>query len=822
MRLQPILFTLASIALVSSLLAGYFFYSNVKSDLSHEANQEAVNKVAETTSRFSFFLGEQLKPVRTLAGLSEIRRVFVKRTLETTKDANAILDLFATTLGANVCYLMDDKGMTIASSNRREPDSFVGLSFAFRPYFQRAIRGTSAIYMALGTASGIRGVYYSYPVLDPLNRQPVGVAVIKASIAESEKEFTRFITGDETLLLKDPHGIIFASSRKDWLFRSLWRLSPGDTQRLGVSQQFGDGPWEWLGYTRSSANHRVLGPDNQEMGFYEQPIEAFPEWSIVYLRPLPSVWATILAPIQHLPGILMTIFSLSLVTIVVYLYWRALSEITRRKTVEAALLESEQRFRRFYFQTPAMLYSIDSNCRIVRVSDYWCTALGYSREEVLGRKITQFMTPDFQMASEECLIPKLLETGSCKDIAHQFYTKEGEIRDVLLSAVRERQAGQETARSLCILVDITALKKAEAKLQEATEELRIHSRNLERQVRERTREISSILRHTTAVVYMKDTIGRYLLINSRYEKLFDIGLDEIRGKTDKDVFDPVTAQQFQKNDREVLARSEPLQIEEKVPQADGIHTYISVKFPMFDEAGQIIGLGGISTDITELKRAQEKLQQLSNRLLSSQENERTAIARELHDELGQALTALKMDAAWLEKRLADRSDDMARRSAAMSELIDKTIDEVRNMAVRLRPVVLDDLGLLPALEWLVHDFEKRMAIPCRFRHSNVPDLQDGTASEVYRITQEALTNVARHAEATFADVSLTSNGTEIILRVKDDGRGFDTDSLRETEGLGLSGIRERAQLLDGTVKIESVLNEGAVIEVRFPLQKERA
>jgi PAS domain S-box-containing protein len=823
MRLRSILLTLAFIAFMSSLLAGYFFYSNVKLALSHEADQRAANKVAETTSRFTFFLGEQLKPVRTLAGLSEIQRLFVEQSPESIGKANAILDLFAVTLGADACYLMDYTGMTIASSNRLEPESFVGVSFAFRPYFQRALRGTYAIYMALGTASGVRGVYYSYPVLDALNRQAVGVAVIKASVKESEKEFTAFITGDETLLLTDPHGIVFISSRKDWLFRSLWSLSEQDKQSIGASQQFGDGPWEWLGFARSLADYKIRDRENQELSFYERPIEAFPGWSIVYLRPLPSVWSRILAPIQHLPGFLMAIFSLSVVATVLYLYQRASSEIVRRTKAEEALQESEQRFRKFYFQTPAMLYSLDANCRIVRVSDYWCKALGYGREEVIGREITDFMTPDSRTAAAECVIPKLIDSGACMDIAHQFVTKDGGSRDMLLSAVTEHRAGGKTLGSLCILVDVTELKRVEEKLQKATEELRARSQDLERQVGERAREISSILKHTPAVVYLKDIEGRYLLINSRYEDLFSVQSEEIRGKRDRDIFDPATAEQFQHNDRKVLETKEPLQIEEIVPQADGTHTYISVKFPLFDEEGRIIGVGGISTDITDLKTAQEKLRQLSNRLLTSQEHERAAIARELHDELGQALTALKMDAVWLEKNLVNHNADiMARRSHAMGELIDKTIDEVRNMAVRLRPGVLDDLGLIPALEWLVHDFEKRMAVSCTFRHHQVPDLDDATASAVYRISQEALTNVARHAEASHTGVSLALNGTNIILTVKDDGRGFDTDILGETEGLGLAGIRERASLINAKVQIESNADSGTRIEVQFPVEGGRS
>ena len=817
MRLRSILLILTALAFVSSTLGGYLYYSNVKLALISDANQEAGNKVAEIKSRFTFFLAEQLKPVRTLAGLSEVRQVLQEPTSENRTGVNAILDLFEVTLGANVCYLMDLKGTTIASSNRLEPDSFVGMSFAFRPYFKKAVRGVPAVYMALGTASGIRGVYYSFPILDSLNHQPVGVAVIKASVEESEKEFTRFISGNEALLLTDPHGIAFISSRKDWLLHSLWRLSEQDKQSIAASRQFGEGPWGWLGFTRVDEANRVLDSQNRAMGIYEQPLETFPGWRIVYLRSLPSPWAVIMSPVQHAPGALISVFFLLVIGSVLYLYWKAHFEIIYRREAEHALKESEERYRVLYLNTPAMLHSIDPAGTIVSVSDYWSEVLGYGAKEVLGRKVTDFMTPKSKALAEEVMIPQFLRTGFCKDVAYEFVKKEGEIIEVLLSSIAEHDASGKILRSLSILVDVTELKRVEQKLKRATEELSHHSRDLERQVRERTREISNILKYTPAIVYLKDTEGRYLLVNSRFEKLFDIPLDQVRGKKDREIFDQETARQFELNDRQVMENKTPLQVEEKVFLSDGLHVYISVKFPLFDDDQNIVGLGGISTDITDLKTAQNKLRQMSHRILTSQETERATIARELHDELGQVLTALKLEAKWLEKRLGTREIEAAERARAMSELIDKTIDEVRNMAVRLRPGVLDHLGLIPALEWLVDDFEQRLEIPCTFRHHNVPDLDDAMAMSVYRITQEALTNVARHANASRAVVSLVADNSEMRLSIQDDGQGFDTESLDDSAGLGMGGIKERADLIDATVTIESGLNEGSLIQVRFSL-----
>jgi PAS domain S-box-containing protein len=817
MRLRSILFVLTLLAVVSSTVGGYFSYSKVKLALTNDANQQANYKVAESKRRFTSFLAEQLKPVRTLAGLSEIRQLLRDTTPGNLEEVNTILDLFKVTLGADVCYLLDQTGMTVASSNRLDSDSFVGSSFAFRPYFKQALRGTSAIYMALGITSGKRGVYYSFPVLDRAGQQPLGVAVIKASVGEIESRFRRSVSDNEILLLADPHGIVFISSDKDFLFRSLVKLSEQDRESVEASMQFGAGPWEWIGFTRVPHQNRVVDRASRELLIYEESLESFPGWQIIYLRDMPSALATIIAPFRRGAGPLILPFFLLLSGSVLVLFGRANSEIKRRRKSEQALKESEERYRGLYMHTPALLHSIDPEGRLVSVSDYWSEFLGYAREEVMGRKVTDFMTPESKVLAEQVVIPKFLATGFCKDVAYKFIKKDGQIIDVLLSGIAERDIDGHIRRSIAALVDVTEIKRIEKELKKATEELSRYSENLKRQVAERTREISNILKYTPAIVYLKDTEGRYLLINSRFENLFGLQLEEIRGKSDRDIFDTVTAEQFQHNDQQVLQSRESLQVEEKVRIKDELYVYISVKFPLFDDQNNVIGVGGISTDITDLKKAQDKLRQLSNRILSGQEGERAAIARELHDELGQALTALRLDAVWLEKKLKARNDDVAVRSRAMSDLIDKTIDAVRNMAVRLRPGVLDNLGLIPALEWLVDDFEKRLAVSCTFRHRNVPDLDDMTATTVYRITQEALTNVARHADASHAEVALIADGTEMLLSIKDDGQGFNKDTVDETESLGILGIKERANLIDARVRIQSNPDSGSLIQVQFTL-----
>jgi PAS domain S-box-containing protein len=362
-----------------------------------------------------------------------------------------------------------------------------------------------------------------------------------------------------------------------------------------------------------------------------------------------------------------------------------------------------------------------------------------------------------------------------------------------------------------------ALRKSEEQLRSAKEELRRYARDLERQVGERTREITGILRNTPSVVYIKDKDGCYRLVNARYEELFGIRNEEIQGKSDHDIFPKEIADQFRGNDMRVFAEGHPCQVEEHVPQEGGMHVYLSVKFPLYDQDGSVTRVCGISTDITQLKRAQDQLRRLSDGIMASQEKERAAVARELHDELGQVLTALRIDSVWLRDRLTGADEQAAERALMMCTLIENAIDEVRGMATRLRPGVLDDLGLVDALEWFSLDFEKRTGIKCVFTHRDVPDINDAVATASYRIAQETLTNAARHSSATRVNVSLTTDDGHLTLAMVDDGCGFEAENLLDSRGLGVAGMRERAALIGGALEIYSQPGKGTRVVLHVPI-----
>ena len=694
MNLRVIVIILSLLILSYTAVGGYIHFSSMRDSAFESALRRASTQAEMIGSQFAMFLARNQKPVRTMARLPEMRLALSSPGQAELAEANALLDLFQTTLEVDVCYLMNKDGLTIASSNRLDPDSFVGKNFGFRPYFKQAAAGRSWTYMALGTTSKKRGVYYSHPVEGPDG--PIGVVVIKGSVDPLEKEYIAPHEG--AVYVVDPHGVVFMSNRPDTLFRSIWPLSDKALASLGQSRQFGKGPWEWSGFVRTSPN-RVKDSQGAEHLAHEIDLKRFPGWKLVYMRNLDQISEQALGPVVRTTGLAVLVLFLITTLSVSLLNAKANREIRLRKAAERELRESRERYRSLYHQTPALLHSIDAQGRFVSVSQYWLDTMGYQAHEVVGRELTDLMSPESGALARKDALPRFFRTGTVKDTPYLFRKKNGEYIDVLLSAIAERDEDGNIVRSLAVLVDITERKRAEQQLRRAKEELKQHSEDLERQVHERTKEIT----------------------------------------------------------------------------------------------------------------------RLSGAIMTGQEAERAAIARELHDELGQVMTALSLDAAWLKERLKNGDPEAAARTRAMGDLIDSTISDIRSIATRLRPAVLDDLGLLDALEWYSTDFEKRTGVACFFNHFGVGRISGPKATAAYRIAQEALTNVARHAQAANVELNLSAGQDFVTLSVVDDGVGFVPTAIKDGQGLGLAGMRERASLVGGSLSVCSEPGRGVTVTLSMPL-----
>jgi PAS domain S-box-containing protein len=261
-------------------------------------------------------------------------------------------------------------------------------------------------------------------------------------------------------------------------------------------------------------------------------------------------------------------------------------------------------------------------------------------------------------------------------------------------------------------------------------------------------------------------------------------------------------------------------------RADGGEFPIEAAISQADEGGKRY-FTVILRDITlrrqaedDLKRQQQELRELSARVLEAREDEKAHIARELHDELGQLLTALKMDVSWLRERLP-ADGEVASKAAEMGRLLDQTVTATRRISADLRPLMLDDLGLAEAARWLVEDFAERSGIACRMDMSGqelLEDISKSVATAVYRAIQESLTNIGRHSQAKSAWVVFAVEDRWIFVEIEDDGRGIAPEDLAKTRSLGLKGMRERIAHLGGSLEIARAPRGGTRLRLRVPLR----
>lgn len=334
----------------------------------------------------------------------------------------------------------------------------------------------------------------------------------------------------------------------------------------------------------------------------------------------------------------------------------------------------------------------------------------------------------------------------------------------------------------------------------------------------------AILEHIPDMIFVKEASElRFVLLNRAGEELLGFPRAEMLGKTDFDFFPSHEAIFFQEKDRLVLNSGQALDIpQEQVMTRSGTRSLFTQKIPLCDADGTPRYLVGVSRDITEfvqaqaeVARSQKQLRRLSGQLQQAQEEERQRLARELHDELGQVLTGVRIELAWLEKRLPEDQVCLISHLEQAQALAKSALATVRRVATALRPQILDDLGLQAAIDWLLQEICGRAGIEAQLEFRLSQRLAPELSTTIYRACQEALTNIVRHSQARHASVRLYLEEEGMVCEVQDDGLGLQTP--REGS-LGLVGIRERVQLHGGSLSLSVPPDgEGTLLVFRLPL-----
>ena len=511
-------------------------------------------------------------------------------------------------------------------------------------------------------------------------------------------------------------------------------------------------------------------------------------------------------------------------------------DLTERHLAEDALRESERKFSLIFDKLPfAATLTKPQDGLILDVNETFEKIFGYSKQEVVGKTLLELgLIPDAE--SRERILAELLERSSMHGIELELSTKSTGTRVFLANLDLVEIEG--ATYILQTDQDITERKQVLEALHESEERFR------------------AILTQATAGIVRKGTDGTLLFVNDAFCRMVGYTFSELvsEGKTCWDLTHPDDVEENKRLFDQMIRKGIPFQMERRLIRRDGsiLWTNVSVS-PVLGVVGYPVSSVGVEVDITPRKQAEASLRQLnldlesrveertaelkamnealqksrrrlqvlSQRLVQVQEDERRSLARELHDRVGQSLIALNLNLTIIQGEISrGYTEQLGTRLSDSIQLVREVIVLVRDVMSNLRPTNLDDYGLESALQTYASEFQTRYGIPVHFekRTPPLPRLENNIEITLLRISQEALTNIARHAQASQAELSLRLDEKHVYLTIEDDGIGLPAqEGTKRSRSHGLKIMQERAEALEGTLHIRSTPGKGTKIEVAIPL-----
>lgn len=477
-----------------------------------------------------------------------------------------------------------------------------------------------------------------------------------------------------------------------------------------------------------------------------------------------------------------------------------LQDITERKNAEKAEAEILERLKAIFNGTRDAILLADNSGKYVQVNPPAIQMLGYTEEELLSKTIAQIVSPKY---SSMDVWSKFIEGGHQIGVI-ELIRKDGEAIICHYNSTADILPGVH----LSILTDITKSQRADASVRESEKKYRYLFEN----------------NPMPMLVFDKADLC-FLDVNEAALKHYGYTREEFLGMSTLDI----------RPKDEMEGYKTYLQNSSGDPSHPGIWKHlkkdgsvIDVEIILHDidfdqKKASLVLVNDVTEKLkteVEIKFSYQQLKDLTAHLQRIREEERTRIARKIHDDLGQQLTSLKMDASWIGKKIATEDSSIQEKLSTMISHIDESVKTVRLISSELRPGILDDLGLIAALEWQSEEFGKSTGIKSQF-HTSLNDLnpEKNLSINIFRVYQESLTNVARHAQATQVETTLEVQDGHIILIINDNGRGFDLDEVKGKKSLGLIGMRERALMFQGVLTIQSEKGKGTIITLKVPLSE---
>ncbi len=637
-----------------------------------------------------------------------------------------------------------------------------------------------------------RPVYYEGSIIDLTS-----IKRTEAALRQSEERFR--------LLVETANVVPWEADMHSW---RLTYVGPQAVKFLGfsVEEWLSDGFWQrqvhpedldWVSTVRAEgiANHRSFECEYRMMGKGGR---------VVWVRDVVTIIGTS-AGTEALGGIL--------------------SDISYRRFTEAALREGGNFVESLIESAPMILYLYDlSSEQCLYVSGRAEKILGYSQRALWDMKplFVSALAHEAEQASHRQHLQALAEADFGQIIEREFRLRGVEGDWVWLrgyDTVYSLGSNGRPEQVLGIAFDFTAQRLAMEEL--ASDETLFRS-----------------LAETTRVIPFEMSLdtGRFTYVGPQAEALLGFPISDWFRKDgwlalvhpdDRDL-----AVQFMYPPSSHPGPETDFQAEFRMRRTNGQDLWVRELVRYGRGADQRLRARGFLFDITEAKNHEEELKTTRDRLRelalwnqNVREDERANVAREIHDELGQALTLFRIDLGWMENRLGRFAATRALEALTgkvndMKKLVDGTLRTVRRIISNLRPAVLDELGLKAAIEWQAEEFSRRVGIRCQVEAATIPDPGNDTAIAIFRIFQEILTNVLRHAHASRVDVRFSCDGESLTLAVTDNGRGFATNELGHSKSFGLLGMRERARALGGSLEIISKKGTGTTVIVALPLRDE--
>ncbi len=492
-------------------------------------------------------------------------------------------------------------------------------------------------------------------------------------------------------------------------------------------------------------------------------------------------------------------------------FFALVTDITERKRTEELLQRERDTFFSILQKAPYGAVFLDEDGVSIFINTEFTAITGYTLKDVSTLK-NWFRLAYPDKAYRDMVINTLRGdvTQNSGDKIFQktfhrafFRTFRVTCKDGTIKEIEFRPTVLEDGCTIVMIADITERKRMHELLELAVTEWR------------------TTFDAISDAVCLLDRVGRIKRCNNAMMKVIGKPFSEIVDRTCWEVFHGISTPP---QGCPLVSVEKTHQRETEVFLKDNRWLNISVD-PLLDDEGNLIGEVHITSDITErmqaekeLQSSREQLRNLTVHLESVREQERTKIAREIHDELAQDLTALKMDLSWLENRLPRDQMQLGVKTRSMGGLIDTIIQTVKRISAELRPGVLDDLGLVAAIEWQAEEFQERTGITCRVTVDPVDlTVEKDRSTAIFRIFQETLTNIARHAGASRITVRIKKKAGTLTLRVTDNGAGITDEQINDSKSFGLIGMRERVHPWGGKVRIKGTPGEGTSVEVEVPV-----